>query len=43
MRDFHATIPQLTGLDQNRLWFLHNGRNEKLTDFGGNVIKQVIG
>jgi hypothetical protein len=34
MRDFHATILQLLGLDQNRLWFLHNGRNEKLTDFG---------
>ena len=30
MRDFHATILQLLGLDQNRLWFLHNGRNEKL-------------
>jgi hypothetical protein len=42
MRDFHATILQLLGLDQNRLWFLHNGRNEKLTDFGGNVIKGVI-
>jgi hypothetical protein len=31
MRDFHATILQLLGLDQNRLWFLHKGRNEKLT------------
>ena len=43
MRDFHATILQLLGLDQNRLWFLHNGRNEKLTDFGGNVIKEMLG
>ena len=42
MRDFHATILQLLGLDQNRLWFLHNGRNEKLTDFGGNVIKEML-
>lgn len=42
MRDFHATILQLMGLDQNRLWFLHNGRNEKLTDFGGDVIKGMI-
>ncbi len=41
MRDFHATILQLLGLDQNRLWFLHNGRHEKLTDFGGSPIKQV--
>ncbi len=43
MRDFHATILHALGLDQNRLWYLHNGRNEKLTDFGGNVIKQVFG
>ena len=41
-RDFHATILQLLGLDQNRLWFLHNGRNEKLTDFGGAVIKEML-
>jgi hypothetical protein len=42
MRDFHATILHLLGLDQNRLWFLHNGRNEKLTDFGGNVIREMV-
>jgi hypothetical protein len=42
MRDFHATILQLLGMDQNRLWFLHNGRNEKLTDFGGQVIQEAI-
>ena len=42
MRDFHATILHLLGLDQNRLWFLHNGRNEKLTDFGGAVIKEML-
>jgi hypothetical protein len=42
MRDFHATILQALGLDQNRLWYLHNGRNEKLTDFGGKLIEQVF-
>ena len=42
MRDFHATILHLLGLDQNRLWFLHNGRNEKLTDFGGTVIREML-
>lgn len=42
MRDFHATILHLLGIDQNRLWFLHNGRNEKLTDFGGTVIKEML-
>src|SRR2546425_427149 len=42
MRDFHATILHLMGLDQDRLWFLHNGRNERLTDFGGNVITEML-
>ena len=42
MRDFHATILHLLGMDQNQLWFLHNGRHEKLTDFGGKVIEKVV-
>ena len=42
MRDFHATLLHLLGLDQNQLWFLHNGRHEKLTDFGGVVIEDMI-
>jgi hypothetical protein len=41
-RDLHATMLHLMGLDQWRLTYLHNGRNERLTDFGGNVIKQVL-
>jgi hypothetical protein len=41
-RDIHATMLHLMGLDQWRLTYLHNGRNERLTDFGGNVIKQVL-
>jgi hypothetical protein len=43
MRDFHATILHALGLDQHKLWYLHNGRHEKLTDFGGNVIHKVFG
>ena len=42
MRDFHATILHALGLDQHRLTRLHNGRHEKLTDFGGNVIEKVF-
>jgi len=42
MRDFHATILHLLGLDQHQLWYLHNGRHEKLVDFGGNVIEEVF-
>jgi len=43
MRDFHATILHALGLDQHKLWYLHNGRHEKLTDFGGRVIRRVFG
>jgi hypothetical protein len=41
-RDFHATILHLLGLDHMRLTVLHNGRNERLTDFGGSVVKGIL-
>lgn len=41
-RDIHATMLHLLGLDQMRLTYLHNGRYERLTDFGGKVIKEVL-
>ena len=41
MRDFHATMLHMLGLDQHKLFYLHNGRNEKLTDFGGNLITKL--
>jgi hypothetical protein len=41
-RDIHATILQLLGLDQMRLTYLHNGRHERLTDFGGQVIRPLL-
>ncbi len=41
-RDLHATILRLLGLDAQELTFLHNGRHERLTDFGGRVIDAVI-
>jgi hypothetical protein len=40
-RDIHATILHLLGMDQMRLTYLHNGRHERLTDFGGSLIEQV--
>lgn len=43
MRDVHATLLHLLGLDQNRLTFLHAGRYKKLTDIGGRVITEVLG
>ena len=42
MREVHATILDLMGLDQHRLTVLHAGRYKKLTDIRGRVIKEVI-
>ena len=41
-RDIHASILHLLGLDQMKLTYLHNGRFERLTDFGGNVIEPLV-
>jgi hypothetical protein len=41
-RDLHATILHLLGLDSMRLTYLHNGRRERLTDFGGEVIQGIL-
>ena len=42
VHDIHATILHLLGLDHTRLTFRHNGRNERLTDVSGNVIRRVL-
>lgn len=42
LRDVHATILRLLGLDQNRLTYLNAGRYKKLTDIGGRVITEVL-
>ncbi len=41
-RDFHATILYLLGLDHMQLTYLHNGREERLTDFAGQVIRPIL-
>jgi hypothetical protein len=42
VNDIHATILYLIGLRHRRLTFRHNGRDERLTDNGGEVIQQAI-
>ena len=42
VRDLHATILQQLGLDQDVLTVLHNGREERLTDIGGEVIGELL-
>jgi Protein of unknown function (DUF1501) len=40
--DLHATILHLMGVDHKRLTYLHNGRDERLTDVGGRVLKSIL-
>jgi hypothetical protein len=42
VHDIHATILHLLGLNHLRLTYRHNGRNERLTDNGGEVIEKVF-
>ena len=43
VHDIHATILHLLGFHHKRLTYLHNGRKERLTDNGGEVIAAVSG
>ncbi|HEV3024624.1 MAG TPA: DUF1501 domain-containing protein [Pirellulales bacterium] len=42
VHDLHATILHLLGLDHERLRFFHNGRDERLTDVAGNVVREIL-
>ncbi len=41
--DLHATMLHALGLDQYKLTYKHNNRDEIPTNFGGEVIKEVFG
>lgn len=42
VHDFHATILHLLGLDHTKLTYRHGGRDYRLTDVHGNVVKPLI-
>ncbi len=42
IHDFHATILHLIGIDHTRLTFRHAGRDFRLTDVAGKVIKEIM-
>jgi len=42
IHDIHATILHLMGLDHTRLTFPHGGRDERLTDVSGEVIRGIL-
>lgn len=42
LRDVHVTLLRLLGLDDNRLTYYHAGRFKQLSQFGGEVITELI-
>ncbi len=42
IHDLHATVLHLLGLDQYRLTWRHSGRDMRLTDVGGNVVRDIL-
>jgi len=43
INDFHATILHLFGIDHQRLTYRFQGRDFRLTDVGGVVVKKLVG
>jgi len=41
--DLHATILHLLGFDHTRLTYRHSGRDYRLTDVSGSVVKELLG
>ena len=42
LRDVHVTLLRLLGLDDNKLTYYHAGRFKQLSQFGGEIIEELI-
>jgi hypothetical protein len=42
LHDLHATMLHLLGLDHERLTYRHSGRDYRLTDVEGRVVKEIV-
>ena len=42
IRDVHVTMLHLLGLDDNKLTYFHGGRYKQLSQFGGNLIPELM-
>jgi Protein of unknown function (DUF1501) len=42
VRDLHVTLLRLMGLDDAKLTYFHGGRYKQLSQFGGQVIREII-
>ena len=42
LHDLHATVLHLLGLDHTRLTYRYSGRDFRLTDVSGRVVREII-
>jgi hypothetical protein len=42
VHDLHATILRTLGIDHTKLTYKFQGRNFRLTDVSGNVVKSIL-
>jgi hypothetical protein len=42
VHDLHATVLHLMGIDHERLTYRYAGRDYRLTDVYGNVVKEIL-
>lgn len=42
IRDLHVTLLRILGLDDNKLTYFHGGRFKQLSQFGGQVITELV-
>ncbi len=42
VHDLHATLLHLLGIDHEQLTYLHNGREDRLTDVAGRVVTDIL-
>jgi hypothetical protein len=42
VHDLHATILHVLGVDHTRLTFKHQGRDFRLTDVAGKVVRELL-
>jgi hypothetical protein len=42
VHDLHATILHMLGMDHKALTYFHNGRDDRLTDVSGHVVKDIL-
>jgi hypothetical protein len=42
VRDLHATILHQLGIDHEKLTYFYGGRDQRLTDVGGNLIQEIL-